>query len=308
MSFMPLSGCTFWRSASAQLLTTFTCTTSLANLYFLASTAKHWAESMHLNTVTCTSLLATKYLHTSTAKTGTEDVHLITFTPQIWNLELKTSAWQPSLVQLHSRNNACITPVPTLNCTQPLDHMHLRSFTCQQIQGHLQWETWSWKPPLDNFPPWTCTSFLHVRKPTILECGIQQLTPPGNHIWRMYTCKPFLDTPHFDSFIERHARSQRKTSNNLKLHMFHLLVSSPGPSLAAIHLLSYQSFFKTTRHFTWFVSLDRLLTWGNTATSCSDGSQRKASANAFQLKNKAFGLNMLYSHLKKFYRLFTEIP
>jgi hypothetical protein len=60
-------------------------------------------------------------------------------------------------------------------------------------------------------------AFLHVRKPTILECGIQQLTPPGNHIWRMYTCKPFLDTPHFDSFTERHAGSQRKTSNNLKL-------------------------------------------------------------------------------------------
>ena len=238
---MPLSGCTFL----AQRLSTaidhlhlhnFACQSILPRLHCQTLS---WVDSLE-------HLLASKYLHTSTAKTGTEDIHLVTFTPQIWNLELKTSAWQPSLVQLHSQNNACITPVPTSNCTQPLDHMHSRSFTCQQIQGHLQWETWSWKPSLDKihltiFALEPALAFLHVRKPTILECGIQQLTPPGNHIWRMYTCKPFLDTPRFDSFTERHAGSQRKTSNHLKLHMFHLLVSSPGPSLAAIHLFSFHS-------------------------------------------------------------------
>ena len=103
--------------------------------------------------------------------------------------------------------------------------------------------------PLTIFALEPALAFLHVRKPTILECGIQQLTPPGNHMWRMYTCKPFLDTPHFDSFTERHAGSQRKTSNNLKLHMFHLLVSSPGPSLAAIHLFSFHSFFQNNQTF-----------------------------------------------------------
>ena len=145
MSFMPLSGCTFL----AQRLSTaidhlhlhnFACQSILPRLHCQTLS---WVDSLE-------HLLASKYLHTSTAKTGTEDIHLITFTPQIWNLELKTFAWQPSLVQLHLRNNACIAPVPTLNCTQPLDHMHLRSFTCQQIQGYLQWETWSWKPSLDK--------------------------------------------------------------------------------------------------------------------------------------------------------------
>ena len=161
MSLMPLyifgaaPQHSYWPPSLAQLrLPIYTSTPPLPNIELSRFT---WTPSLVI-----TSLLASKYLHTSTAKTGTEDIHLITFTPQIWNLELKTSAWQPSLVQLHLRNNTCIAPVPTLNCTQPhwshaLAQLHLPTNSRTPPMGNLELKTFTWQDSLDNFRPWTCT-------------------------------------------------------------------------------------------------------------------------------------------------------
>ena len=195
MSFMPLyifgaaPQHSYWPPSLAQLrLPIYTSTPPLPNIELSRFT---WTPSLVI-----TSLLASKYLHTSTAKTGTEDIHLITFTPQIWNLELKTSAWQPSLVQLHLRNNTCIAPVPTLNCTQPLDHMHLRSFTCQQTQGHLQWETWSWKPSLDKIH---LTIFALEPAPSFSSC--QKTHNFGMRLPAAYSpWQPHMEDVHLQTF------------------------------------------------------------------------------------------------------------
>ena len=214
MSFMPLSGCTFL----AQRLSTaidhlhlhnFACQSILPRLHCQTLSWVDSLEHRHLYISTCQQVLA--HLHCqdrnrrysldnfypSNMKPWTEDIRLTTFTcttslakqhvhSSSANLELHTTTWSHALAQLHLPTNARTPPM-----------------------GNLELKTFTWQDSLDNFRP--------VRKPTFLECGIQQLTLPGNHTWRMYTCKPFLDTPHFDSFTERHAGSQRKTSNNLKL-------------------------------------------------------------------------------------------
>ena len=206
MSFMPLyifgaaPQHSYWPPSLTQLrLPIYTSTPPLPNIELSRFTWTSTCQQVlaHLHCQDRNRRYSLDNFYSSNMKPWTEDIRLATFTcttslakqrvhSSSANLELHTTTWSHALAQLHLPTNTRIPPM-----------------------GNLELKTFTWQDSLDNFRP--------VRKPTFLECGIQQLTLPGNHTWRMYTCKPFLDTPHFDSFTERHAGSQRKTSNNLKL-------------------------------------------------------------------------------------------
>ena len=169
MSFMPLSGCTFL----AQRLSTaidhlhlhnFACQSILPSLHCQTLSWVDSLEHLHLYISTCQQVLA--HLHCqdrnrrysldnfcpSNIKTWTEDIRLTTFacttslakqrvhSPSA-NLELYTTTWSHALAQLH---------LPTNTRTPPIGNLELKTFT--------------WQDALDNFRPWTCTSFSPCQK------------------------------------------------------------------------------------------------------------------------------------------------
>lgn len=299
MSFMPLSGCTFL----AQRLSTaidhlhlhnFACQSILPRLHCQTLSWVDSLEHRHLYISTCQQVLA--HLHCqdrnrryslgnfypSNMKPWTEDIRLTTFTcttslakqrvhNSSANLELHTTTWSHALAQLH---------LPTNTRTPPMGNLELKTFT--------------WQDSLDNFRPWTCTSFSSCQKTH--NFGMRH--PAAYSPWQPHMEDVHLQTfPWHSSLWFIYWKTCGVTEKNIKQpetsHVpFASIFSWPFTCSHSLVFFSF-IFFKTTRHFTWFVSLDRLFTWDNTATSCSDGSQRKASANAFQIKNKAFGLNML---------------
>lgn len=169
MSFMPLSGCTFL----AQRLSTaidhlhlhnFACQSILPRLHCQTLSWVDSLEHRHLYISTCQQVLA--HLHCqdrnrrysldnfypSNMKPWTEDIRLTTFTcttslakqrvhSSSANLELHTTTWSHALAQLH---------LPTNTRTPPMGNLELKTFT--------------WQDSLDNFRPWTCTSFSSRQK------------------------------------------------------------------------------------------------------------------------------------------------
>ena len=221
---------------------------------FYPSNMKPWTEDIRLTTFTCTTSLAKQHVHSSSA-----------------NLELHAATWSHALAQLHLPTNTRIPPM-----------------------GNLELKTFTWQDSLDNFRPWTCTSFSSCQKTH--NFGMRH--PAAYSPWQPHMEDVHLQTfPWHSSLWFIYWKTCGVTEKNIKQpetsHVpFASIFSWPFTCSHSLVFFSF-IFFKTTRHFTWFVSLDRLFTSDNTATSFSDGSQRKASANAFQIKNKAFGLNML---------------